>query len=49
MIVLIVLKAIDWIVPFTRLCHRLIADVLPNVLLKSGDYQPNQIAGNKEA
>lgn len=49
MIVLAALEAVDWVVPFSEdTPQRLIADVLPDVLVKGGDYQPHQIAGSKE-
>ncbi|MCV9878516.1 bifunctional D-glycero-beta-D-manno-heptose-7-phosphate kinase/D-glycero-beta-D-manno-heptose 1-phosphate adenylyltransferase HldE [Brenneria izbisi] len=49
MIVLGALDAVDWVVPFEEdTPQRLIADVLPDVLVKGGDYQPHQIAGSEE-
>jgi D-beta-D-heptose 7-phosphate kinase/D-beta-D-heptose 1-phosphate adenosyltransferase len=40
------LKCVDWVVPFSEdTPERLIARVLPDVLVKGGDYQPQQIAG----
>lgn len=49
MTVLAALEAVDWVVPFSEdTPHRLIADVLPDVLVKGGDYLPHQIAGSKE-
>jgi D-beta-D-heptose 7-phosphate kinase/D-beta-D-heptose 1-phosphate adenosyltransferase len=48
-IILAALEAVDWVVPFSEdTPQRLIADVLPDVLVKGGDYQPHQIAGSKE-
>jgi D-beta-D-heptose 7-phosphate kinase / D-beta-D-heptose 1-phosphate adenosyltransferase len=44
--VLAALAAVDWVVPFSEdTPARLIARVLPDVLVKGGDYQPAQIAG----
>ncbi|RLR17297.1 bifunctional D-glycero-beta-D-manno-heptose-7-phosphate kinase/D-glycero-beta-D-manno-heptose 1-phosphate adenylyltransferase HldE [Sodalis-like symbiont of Bactericera trigonica] len=49
MTVLAALEAVDWVVPFSEdTPQRLIADALPDVLVKGGDYQPHQIAGSKE-
>jgi D-beta-D-heptose 7-phosphate kinase/D-beta-D-heptose 1-phosphate adenosyltransferase len=49
MLVLAGLAAVDWVVPFAEDTPRsLIADVLPDVLVKGGDYTPSQIAGAKE-
>lgn len=49
MTVLAALEAVDWVVPFSEDTPQLlIADVLPDVLVKGGDYQPHQIAGSKE-
>ncbi|AFP84661.1 bifunctional D-glycero-beta-D-manno-heptose-7-phosphate kinase/D-glycero-beta-D-manno-heptose 1-phosphate adenylyltransferase HldE [secondary endosymbiont of Ctenarytaina eucalypti] len=49
MTVLAALKAVDWVVPFSEDTPlRLISDVLPDVLVKGGDYLPHQIAGSKE-
>ncbi|CUX97143.1 bifunctional D-glycero-beta-D-manno-heptose-7-phosphate kinase/D-glycero-beta-D-manno-heptose 1-phosphate adenylyltransferase HldE [Candidatus Hoaglandella endobia] len=49
MTVLAALKAVDWVVPFSEdTPQRLIADVLPDLLVKGGDYKPYQIAGSKE-
>ena len=40
------LAAVDWVVPFSGdTPESLICDVLPDVLVKGGDYQPEQIAG----
>jgi D-beta-D-heptose 7-phosphate kinase/D-beta-D-heptose 1-phosphate adenosyltransferase len=40
------LAAVDWVVPFSgETPESLICDVLPDVLVKGGDYQPEQIAG----
>lgn len=49
MAVLSGLAAVDWVVPFSEdTPARLIAAVLPQVLVKGGDYQPEEIAGAKE-
>ncbi|WP_114192281.1 bifunctional D-glycero-beta-D-manno-heptose-7-phosphate kinase/D-glycero-beta-D-manno-heptose 1-phosphate adenylyltransferase HldE [Edaphovirga cremea] len=49
MIVLGALEAVDWVVPFEEdTPQRLIADVLPDLLVKGGDYKPEDIAGSKE-
>ncbi len=49
MLVLAGLAAVDWVVPFAEdTPTSLIADVLPDVLVKGGDYTPAQIAGAKE-
>ncbi|WMQ74547.1 MAG: Bifunctional protein HldE [Sodalis sp.] len=49
MAVLAALEAVDWVVPFSEdTPQRLIASVLPDVLVKGGDYQPHQIAGSRE-
>jgi len=40
------LAAVDWVVPFSEdTPEALIRDVLPDVLVKGGDYLPEQIAG----
>ncbi len=49
MIVLSALEAVDWVVLFEEdTPQRLIADVLPDLLVKGGDYKPEEIAGSKE-
>ncbi len=49
MLVLAGLAAVDWVVPFSEdTPERLIASVLPDVLVKGGDYKPDEIAGGKE-
>ncbi|MCE0493396.1 bifunctional D-glycero-beta-D-manno-heptose-7-phosphate kinase/D-glycero-beta-D-manno-heptose 1-phosphate adenylyltransferase HldE [Vibrio salinus] len=49
MAVLAGLGAVDWVVPFSEdTPQRLIASVLPDLLVKGGDYQPEEIAGGKE-
>ncbi|MEJ2274954.1 MAG: bifunctional D-glycero-beta-D-manno-heptose-7-phosphate kinase/D-glycero-beta-D-manno-heptose 1-phosphate adenylyltransferase HldE [Woeseiaceae bacterium] len=43
------LAAVDWVVPFSAdTPARLIGAVLPDVLVKGGDYAPEAIAGAKE-
>jgi D-beta-D-heptose 7-phosphate kinase / D-beta-D-heptose 1-phosphate adenosyltransferase len=49
MIVLGALNSVDWVVPFEEETpQRLIASILPDVLVKGGDYKPENIAGGKE-
>ncbi len=49
MLVLAGLAAVDWVVPFSEdTPAELIASVLPDVLVKGGDYRPEDIAGGKE-
>ncbi len=49
MAVLAGLGAVDWVVPFNEETpQRLISEVLPSLLVKGGDYQPEDIAGGKE-
>ncbi|MCR3755623.1 MAG: fused heptose 7-phosphate kinase/heptose 1-phosphate adenyltransferase [Sodalis sp. Psp] len=49
MAVLGALEAVDWVVPFREdTPQRLVANVLPDLLVKGGDYKPNQVAGSKE-
>ncbi|WP_373433074.1 bifunctional D-glycero-beta-D-manno-heptose-7-phosphate kinase/D-glycero-beta-D-manno-heptose 1-phosphate adenylyltransferase HldE [Vibrio anguillarum] len=49
MAVLAALGAVDWVVPFSEdTPQRLIAAVLPNLLVKGGDYKPEDIAGGEE-
>jgi len=49
MSVLAALASVDWVVPFTEdTPERLISGVLPDLLVKGGDYQPEQIAGGKQ-
>ena len=48
MTVLAALGAVDWVVPFTEdTPARLIEAVLPDVLVKGGDYRVEQIAGHE--
>ena len=45
--VLAALECVDWVVPFSEdTPERLICKVLPDVLVKGGDYRPEQIAGH---
>lgn len=49
MAVLAALECVDWVVPFAEETPRdLIAKILPDFLVKGGDYQPEDIAGFKE-
>ncbi|EPK6163647.1 bifunctional D-glycero-beta-D-manno-heptose-7-phosphate kinase/D-glycero-beta-D-manno-heptose 1-phosphate adenylyltransferase HldE [Providencia stuartii] len=49
MIVLGALESVDWVVPFEEdTPQRLISEVLPDVLVKGGDYRPEEIAGSEE-
>ncbi|TCO81621.1 D-alpha,beta-D-heptose 7-phosphate 1-kinase /D-beta-D-heptose 1-phosphate adenylyltransferase [Plasticicumulans lactativorans] len=49
MAVLAGLRAVDWVVPFAEDTPReLIARVLPDVLVKGGDYRPEDIVGGAE-
>ncbi|MCL9775042.1 bifunctional D-glycero-beta-D-manno-heptose-7-phosphate kinase/D-glycero-beta-D-manno-heptose 1-phosphate adenylyltransferase HldE [Vibrio methylphosphonaticus] len=49
MAVLAGLGAVDWVVPFSEETpQRLIAEVLPSLLVKGGDYKPEEIAGGTE-
>ncbi len=46
MAVLSGLESVDWVVPFTEdTPERLICKILPDALVKGGDYKPDQIAG----
>jgi D-beta-D-heptose 7-phosphate kinase/D-beta-D-heptose 1-phosphate adenosyltransferase len=48
MAVLAGLAAVDWVVPFGEdTPERLICRVLPDVLVKGGDYRPESIAGGR--
>jgi D-beta-D-heptose 7-phosphate kinase/D-beta-D-heptose 1-phosphate adenosyltransferase len=43
------LAAVDWVVPFSEdTPARLIRKILPDVLVKGGDYRPDEIAGAKD-
>ncbi|OEF25480.1 bifunctional D-glycero-beta-D-manno-heptose-7-phosphate kinase/D-glycero-beta-D-manno-heptose 1-phosphate adenylyltransferase HldE [Vibrio rumoiensis] len=49
MAVLAGLGAVDWVVPFSEdTPQRLISEVLPSLLVKGGDYKPEEIAGGVE-
>ena len=49
LLVLAGLAAVDWVVPFSEdTPAALIAKILPDVLVKGGDYEPEEIAGAKE-
>ena len=49
MAVLAGLGAVDWVVPFSEETpQRLISELLPDVLVKGGDYKPCDIAGGSE-
>lgn len=49
MAVLAGLAAVDWVVPFTEETpERLISELLPDVLVKGGDYRVDEIAGGKQ-
>lgn len=42
------LKCVDWVVPFSEdTPERLICSVLPDKLVKGGDYKPEQVAGHR--
>jgi D-beta-D-heptose 7-phosphate kinase / D-beta-D-heptose 1-phosphate adenosyltransferase len=48
MSVLAGLAAVDWVVPFSEdTPERLISELLPDILVKGGDYTVDQIAGGK--
>ena len=48
MSVLSALECVDWVVPFSEdTPERLICEVKPGILVKGGDYTPEQIAGGK--
>lgn len=49
MSVLAGLASVDWVVPFSEETpERLISSVLPDILVKGGDYKPEQIAGGRQ-
>lgn len=49
MAVLAGLGAVDWVIEFSEETpQRLIANILPNILVKGGDYKAEDIAGGKE-
>ena len=46
MAVLAALESVDWVVPFAEdTPERLICEILPDLLVKGGDYRPEEIAG----
>ena len=48
MMVLAALACVDWVVPFSEdTPERLICRLLPDVLVKGGDYRPEDIAGGR--
>lgn len=49
MTVLAGLSSVDWLVAFDEdTPQRLIGEILPDLLVKGGDYKPEEIAGSKE-
>lgn len=49
MAVLAALQSVDWVVPFSEdTPERVISEILPDVLVKGGDYKIEQIAGGKQ-
>ena len=49
MAVLSALDSVDWVVPFSEdTPQRVIAGILPDLLVKGGDYKPEEIAGYAE-
>jgi D-beta-D-heptose 7-phosphate kinase/D-beta-D-heptose 1-phosphate adenosyltransferase len=49
MAVLAGLAAVDWVVPFSEdTPTRLIQSLLPDILVKGGDYRSDEIAGAKD-
>lgn len=49
MTVLAALGAVDWVVPFAEdTPQRVISEILPDLLVKGGDYKPQDIAGYEE-
>ena len=49
MAVLAGLSSVDWLVAFDEdTPQRLIGEVLPDLLVKGGDYKPEDIAGSQE-
>ncbi len=48
MAVLAALECVDWVVPFSEdTPERIICEVMPNLLVKGGDYQPEEVAGGQ--
>ncbi|MDH5500010.1 MAG: D-glycero-beta-D-manno-heptose 1-phosphate adenylyltransferase, partial [Gammaproteobacteria bacterium] len=49
MAVLSGLASVDWVVPFSEdTPARLIQDVMPHILVKGGDYRPEDVAGGRD-
>ena len=49
MALLAALRAVDWVVPFSEETpQHLIQQLLPDILVKGGDYQVSEIAGHEE-
>lgn len=49
MAVLAGLASVDWVVPFGEdTPQRLIGEILPDLLVKGGDYKPEEISGSQE-
>ena len=47
--VLAVLAAVDWVVPYSEDTPEvLVGEILPDVLVKGGDYRPENIAGARQ-
>ncbi|HEY4732027.1 MAG TPA: bifunctional heptose 7-phosphate kinase/heptose 1-phosphate adenyltransferase, partial [Gammaproteobacteria bacterium] len=45
--VLAALQSVDWVVSFSEdTPQRLICRILPDILVKGGDYQPQDVAGH---
>jgi D-beta-D-heptose 7-phosphate kinase/D-beta-D-heptose 1-phosphate adenosyltransferase len=48
MSMLAALRVVDWVVPFSEdTPERIITRVLPNFLVKGGDYEPDKVAGSR--
>ena len=49
MVVLSALESVDWVIAFNEdTPQRLISTILPDILVKGGDYRPDEIAGSQE-
>jgi D-beta-D-heptose 7-phosphate kinase/D-beta-D-heptose 1-phosphate adenosyltransferase len=49
MAVLSGLGSVDWVVPFSEdTPRRLIQSVMPDILVKGGDYQPDEVVGGRD-
>lgn len=49
MMVLAALEAVDWVIAFEEdTPERIIAEILPDLLVKGGDYRPEEIAGGRQ-